>query len=60
MKTKEKPGMSELEIEIPSLHNWAVDQIMKWSRVCGRFLDWERVHMIAVVPSEKEVADHKN
>ena len=35
------------------------DLMREWSLICGRFLEWERRHIILADPSPKERAEHK-
>jgi hypothetical protein len=46
-------------VDITSLRDWTVERILEWSAGCGRFLKWERDHMIIREPSAQELAEHK-
>jgi hypothetical protein len=46
-------------VEIPSLGQWTIERILEWSASCGRFLDWERAHLILREPSAQDLAEHK-
>jgi hypothetical protein len=46
-------------VEIPSLGQWTIGRILEWSGSCGRFLNWEREHLILREPSAQDLAEHK-
>ncbi len=46
-------------VEIPSLGQWTIERILEWSASCGRFLDWERQHLILREPAARDLAEHK-
>ena len=46
-------------VEIPSLGQWTIGRIREWSGSCGRFLAWEREHLILREPSAQDLAEHK-
>src|ERR1017187_3682708 len=46
-------------VEIPSLGQWTIGRIREWSGSCGRFLNWEREHLILREPSAQDLAEHK-
>jgi hypothetical protein len=46
-------------LEIPSLGQWTIERILEWSGSCGRFLNWEREHLILREPCAQDLAEHK-
>lgn len=46
-------------VETCSIGRWMSERIAEWSDSCGRFLDWERDHLILREPSLKDLAEHK-
>src|SRR5438874_13397723 len=45
--------------EISSVAEWTSAIVREWSRICGKFLQWERQHILLGNPSPKERVEHK-